>query len=508
MEKDLSNYNYKKATLIVILISFIIRAFAAYNIELGNDEVYYWLLASNPALSYFDHPPMFAWFINLFSFGLTFDNELFVRMSSLIVFSINTWIIYLIGNEIKNKRTGFIAVVLYQSSIYTFVITGIMIIPDTPLSLFWLLAMRSFIKAIAREKIGKNEMKHMLLGGLFTGLAVLSKYQTLIIWFGVGAFILLYRREWLKKPHFYIAGLLTLISFTPILLWNKENDWANLSFQTNRISFFGEIEPLYFMRELLGQLVYNNPINVVLAIIAIASYHKKPFLKKYYWKTLLWFGIPLSVTFLFFSLFQPTLPHWSAPAYFSLMLISAAWIEQISKRYIPSVSIVAISLIIVALGTARLQINHGLFYGNQSDEINKLGEDDVTLDLYGWSQISSKFLQQSFPKHPETKTIVARKWYNAAHLDYYLARNNDFKLIALSDAIDIHEYLRINNIRGGIQQAENAWYISTSRSFQDPNNYFSNTFNTIQAVDTLSIYRNKKIVEYAFVYYLEGYKGN
>lgn len=506
MKQSIANFNYTKATLIVILLSFIVRSFSAYHLELGNDEVYYWLLASNPALSYFDHPPMFAWFINIFSLGLTFDSEFFIRLSSLLTFSVNTWIIFSIGKEIKNKRTGFIAALLYQSSIYTFVITGIMIIPDTPLSLFWMLAMRSFLIAIARDHIGKTELRHMILGGLFTGLAVLSKYQTLIIWFGVGSFILLYRREWLLKPQFYIAGFITLLSFTPILLWNTENDWANLNFQTGRLSFYGEINPIYFMREFLGQLVYNNPINVAIAIIAIASYRKQKFMKRYYWKTLLWFSIPLSATFLFFSLFRPTLPHWSAPAYFALMLISAAWIEQNSRRIIPSVSIVAILIIIVSLGTARLQINHGVFYGNQSKEATTLGEDDVTLDLFGWSQISEKFFKQSFPKHKETKTIVAKKWYNAAHLDYYLARNNDMKLIALGDANDIHEYLRINKIRGGISQGDNAWFIAVSRNYQDPYTHFSDSFQNIQAMDTLEIVRNNKVVEYAFVYYLENYR--
>jgi hypothetical protein len=501
----LNSVNYSKATVIVIVISFIIRAFAAYNIELGNDEAYYWLLASNPALSYFDHPPMFAWFINLFSFGLTFDSELFIRMSSLLVFSLNTWIVFSIGKEIKNKRTGFIAALLYQSSLYTFVITGIMIIPDTPLSLFWLLAMRSFLIAIARDTIEKRELKHILLGGLFTGLAVLSKYQTLIIWFGIGSFILLYRREWLKKPQFYLAGILTLLSFFPILLWNKENDWANLSFQTSRISFYGSINPIYFMRELLGQIVYNNPINVAVAAIAIISYHKKPFLKKYYWKTLLWLGIPLSLAFLFFSLFRPTLPHWSAPAYFSLMLISAAWIEQISKRVVPTVNIVAIALIVISLASVRLQINHGIFYDNKSEDPKKLGENDVTLDLYGWSQIEEQFMEVSFPQHAETKTIIAKKWFNAAHLDYYLARPNKMKLIALGNANDIHEYLRVNNIRGNIQQGEDAWFIAVSRNYIDPYTYYSNNFETIQPLDTLNIYRNNKVVEYAFVFYMKNY---
>jgi len=288
----------------------------------------------------------------------------------------------------------------------------------------------------------------------------------------------------------------------------NSGDSSNVSFQTDRVSLYGEFEPLYFMSEVFGQLVYNNPINVVLAFVAIFSFRKQKFLKSQDWKLLLWFSLPVLLVFLFFALFRATLPHWSAPGYYALMLIAAAYLSERSKKALPSINKIAIGIVSIALTIAYIQINHGLLIDNNSSKKITLGQDDVTLDLYGWSQISSKFMQQSFPKHPETKTIVARKWFNAAHLDYYLARNNHLKLIALSDATDIHEYLRINEIRGGIQQNENAWYISTSRSFQDPNDYFSNTFNRIQAVDTLAIYRNKKVVEYAFVYYLEGYKGN
>jgi 4-amino-4-deoxy-L-arabinose transferase-like glycosyltransferase len=446
---------------------------------------------------------MFAWFINLFSFGLTFDSELFVRLSSIIVFSINTFIIFFIGKEIKNSRTGFIAVLLYQSSIYSFVITGIMIIPDTPLSLFWLLAMRSFIIALRANEIGKRELQHIIFAGIFTGLAVISKYQSLILWAGAGAYILFHKREWFKKPQLYIAGIISISIIAPILLAPSGIDSSNVSFQTDRISLFSKLKPLFFMREFLGQLVYNNPINVVLSFIALFSFRKQQFLKPQDWKILLWFGLPILLVFLFFSLFSATLPHWSAPGYYAMMLIAAAYLDKKSKRIIPTINKVAIGIVSIALFIAYIQINHGLLIDNNSNEKTELGQDDVSLDLYGWSQISDQFREQSIPKHPKTKTIVAKKWYNAAHLDYYVARNNNLKLIAIGDANDIHEYLRINAIRGGISPGENAWFIAVSRNYIDPYKHYSDSFESIQATDTLEVYRNNKVVEYAFVFYMK-----
>ena len=508
MKQQKENYNYRKATLYIILISFIIRAFFAYNLEFGNDEVYYWLLAKYPSISFFDHPPMFAWFINLFSFGLFFDSELFVRMSSLIVFAVNTWIVFSIGTEIKNQRTGFIAALLYQSSIYSLVITGIMIIPDTPLGLFWLLALRSFIIALRANEIRKRELQHIVFAGIFTGLAVISKYQSLILWAGAGGYILFHKREWFKKPQLYIAGIISITIIAPILLANSGADSSNVSFQTDRISLYGDFKPLYFMREFLGQLVYNNPINVVLAFIAILSFRKRKFLKSQDWKLLLYFGLPVLLIFLFFALFRATLPHWSAPGYYALMLIAAAYLSERSKRTFPSINKIAIGIVSITLFIAYIQINHGLLIDNHSNEKKELGQGDVTLDMYGWNQISEQFIKQSLPKHLDTKTIIAKKWFNAAHLDYYLARNNELKLIAIGDADDIHEYSRINKIRGGITSGENAWFIAVSRNYIDPYHYYSKSFESIQAMDTLEVSRNNETVEYAFVFYLTNYLDN
>ena len=108
--------------------------------EFGNDEVYYWTYALYPDWSHFDHPPMVGWVIQLFSLNLLFDSEFFIRLASVVLMTADTYIIYRIGKDLKDKRTGLYAALLYTASIYAFVITGIFIMPDTPLMLFWLLA--------------------------------------------------------------------------------------------------------------------------------------------------------------------------------------------------------------------------------------------------------------------------------------------------------------------------------------------------------------------------------
>ena len=63
----------KAAFLFILFFSFI-RLFAAGSLELGNDEAYYWLYGQHLQWNYFDHPPMVAVFIRLFTFNLFFQD--------------------------------------------------------------------------------------------------------------------------------------------------------------------------------------------------------------------------------------------------------------------------------------------------------------------------------------------------------------------------------------------------------------------------------------------------
>ena len=200
-EDKIDNY-----LLWLLVISALIRAFLAAFLEFGNDEVYYWTYAKYPDWSHFDHPGMVGWVMQLFRLNLLFDSELALRLSSVVFMTINTYIIYKMGCLIKNKLTGFYAALLYTSSVYAFVVTGILILPDTPLMLFMLLSLYCFLRFfIGREKNNgeswKNDNVMLVLGGFLAGLSMLSKYSGVFIWSGVGLCVLLYDRKLLKNKY-------------------------------------------------------------------------------------------------------------------------------------------------------------------------------------------------------------------------------------------------------------------------------------------------------------------
>jgi len=311
---------------LLIVISLIVRALLAGVLELGNDEVYYWTYALYPDLSHFDHPPMVGYIIQLFSLNLLFDHEFFLRLGSIIFGAINTWIIFLIGRQLKDSITGLYAALLYNTSVYGFIITGIFILPDTPQLFFWMFSILFISKSLLADEITSSAKKNMIIVGIFVGLAMISKYTSIFIWIGVIGYILLYDRKWLKEKSFYIALLLSLIIFSPVIWWNIQNDFISFVFQSGRIAVVDIMVRFdYILMEILGEILYNNPVNYVLILLALISvFNGKKILKLKFVRFLLLVSLPLICVFIIFSLFRRTLPHWSAPAYTTLILLSSA----------------------------------------------------------------------------------------------------------------------------------------------------------------------------------------
>ncbi len=503
----------EKNVFLLILISAIIRGFIAGFIEFGNDEVYYWTYALYPDWSHFDHPPMLGWVIQLFTLNLLFDSEFFIRLASVVFGSINTWLIFLIAKEIYNERAGLIASLLYTSSIYCFVIAGIFVLPDTPQSLFWMLSVYLLINVVSADNHFSKQKNFLLLAALALGLGMLSKYTTVFIWFGFGLYILLYERKWFKTWQLYASVFISLFLILPILYWNVQNEFISFTFHSERVDVSGSALHLdYFFRELFGQILYNNPVLFVLIVIGLISFFKKKVkIKSEYTRFLLLTTFPLVFLFLGFSLFRATLPHWTSPAYMILLIFPAIYLaEKFPKKIFswPVKSALALLLIILVLGIWH--INFGLFsIDNSSKEMSK-GKKDFSLDMYGWSQIEKQIKTQL--KEDKKNAIVdddvvllSHKWFPAAHLDYYVGRPLGMKLLTIGSLDQIHKYAWINEERGGFTIGMDAYFITTSHYYKNPD-YLADYFSEIKMHAKFPVYRSGKIVEYVTLYLLKDLK--
>ncbi len=515
---SIKEQNINKILIWLLAISALVRAVLAAWLEFGNDEVYYWAYALYPDWSHFDHPPMVGWIIQLFSLNLLLDSEFFIRLASIVFMTANTYIIYRIGKDLKDAQTGLYAALLYTASIYAFVITGIFIMPDTPLMLFWLLAVWMALRVIARRNDEAIQEKTafrpfdrlkaqgpLLLFGLFSGLAMLSKYSGIFLWVGMALYILIFNRKQLKNPYLYLALLISALCCIPILYWNIDNNFISFRFHGERVGG-GTLNFSTFGTELAGEFFYNNPVNFVLAIIAvIAAFKKKLNLEKSAQRLILCIALPLILVFLFFSLTRPTLPHWNAPGYILLILLSAVYLRDKHDERLPKSIIAALSVLAITLIVGVAEIKTGFIPLDKHTEPEMLGRDDFTLDMYGWRQLGEKFADFREEKinegvMKEEDGIVANQWFPLANLDYYVARPLGMKVMGLGWPEFLHKYLWINDERGGFHLGENYWFLSDSRYMKDPKETYQWYFKEIELAGIIPIERNGKTVKNFFVY--------
>ena len=504
---SIKEQNINKIMVWLLAISAVVRGVLAAWMEFGNDEVYYWTYALYPDWSHFDHPPMVGRVIQLFSLNLLFDSEFFIRLASVVFMTANTYIIYHIGKDIKDARTGLYAALLYTASIYAFVITGIFIMPDTPLMWFWLLAIWMAVIYFKRLHTQQHSDSYIILFGTFSGLAMLSKYSGVFLWIGMMLYILIFDKKPLKTWAFYCALFVSINLVLPILKWNLQYDFISFSFHGARVGG-NKLNFSTFCTELAGEFLYNNPVNFVLAIITvIAAFKKKLNIEKSAQRLIMCIALPLILVFLFFSLTRPTLPHWNAPGYVSIILLSAVYLRdrQVNSGQLPKSVMAALAVLMVVLVIGVAEIKTGFIPLDKHTEPEQLGRDDFTLDMYGWRQLGEKFADFREQKIAEgvmksEDGIVANQWFPLANLDYYVARPLGMRVMGLGWPEFLHKYLWINDERGGFHLGENYWFLSDSRYMKDPKETYQWYFKEIKQVGIIEIERCGKPAKNFFVY--------
>lgn len=509
----LKYFSQKHQELLLILsITTVLRVLLASSLELGNDEAYYWTYVKYPDISHFDHPPMLGYLAQLFTFNLRWDSELAIRLSSVFCGMLGTLLIYFTALEIRNKRAAIYAALLFSSSLYTSIISSIFLMPDNPLVVCWLYALYLMVKLFQKKELNQ---KQILLLGIAIGLAILSKYQGVFLSIGFVISCFFHRRKWLTKPSFYIAFSLSFLIASPILWWNLEHNFVSLDFHGSRIGLFDKgIRLDYFFSEILGEICYNNPINVALIVVALVQLKNKKWkLKNRFHSLFLNTSWPLLLLVLLFSLFRKTLPHWTGPAYLSLMLLAALYLSRIKMSEARKWLIPALSFAFLVSQLGALEINQGVLtnaFSNPKKEREKVGKYDVTLDMYAWRQFKSEFERIPFEEsdiHLEETVLVSQDLYQSAHLDYYLAQPLQMKLIAFGSIKEIHKYAWINAERGYLKTGQSALFVTHSRAFKSAE-LFLPYFNEVKELKVIPIYRNGHLAENFFVFRLGGYKGN
>ncbi|MCW3074969.1 MAG: glycosyl transferase family protein [Flaviaesturariibacter sp.] len=501
--------SYKSRLWLLIFIATVVRCILAATTELGNDEVYYWTYAQDLQWNYFDHPPMVAIWIKAFTANLSLEAyELFVRLGSIVSAAICTWLIYGSTARIHNERAGWFAACLYTTSLYSSIIAGLFILPDSPQMLFWCAALYLLVRLTETPRSW-----WLWIGfGAAAGLCIMSKVHGGFLWIGLGMYLLFKRREWLKLPQIYAAALLTAVIISPILLWNMANDFVTYRFHSERVEVKGfSIDMASFGREVFGQVLYNNPFNIAVLVAALVAWKRKAIERTASLTLFAFIGVPMILLLIGVSLFRTTFPHWSGPGHVALLPLMGVYLAQLSSVGMPLLlrgAFITI-LLVAALGLGLTHFYPGTLGSKKAE---KLGHGDFTLDLNGWTAAGKAF-RELYAKEvasgaaPKGAPVVAHKWFPAAHLDYYFCRPNAIPLIGLGTATDLHHYLWLNHFRSPKAVIEKAYAIVPSNAAFDVRAAFGGYYNGIDSIATIRNYRSGKATRQFIIYRLQDWKG-
>lgn len=502
----------KNAIYLLILFSTIIRIAVASFLCLGNDEVYYLSYAQHLQWNYFDHPPMVALLIRLTSFDLNFTSEFFVRFGSIVLAASNTFLVYKIASQIKNERAGIIAALLFTSSLYSSIITGIFILPDTPMLFFWILSIYSVLQVVVIDQDKKVCNRFLLIFGILVGLSIMSKVHAVFLWLGFGAYIVFFERRFFSNPYLYVAILLTIFIASPILIWNINNDFITYKFHSNRVTVRDGVNLSSFIREIFGGAFYNNPINFFLIGIGVFAFFKKKItIDLPFQRVLIFAGLPLIVVLLGVSFLRDTLPHWSGPGYVSLIILVSCYFADCKEGSSVLKSVLLanfLTLVICVLGV--ILINY--FPGTVGDKAgSRLGRGDVTLDMYDWRYFKNEFDKiHKMDNNKQAKFsdfVLNNKWFPGAHIDNYIAQPLHLNFVGLGSLEDVHTYFWLNKTRKVIKKGDNAYFLTVSNSYSNPTEVYGQSFEYINDPIIIVQSRGGLPARKMYVYKLEGYKG-
>jgi 4-amino-4-deoxy-L-arabinose transferase-like glycosyltransferase len=207
-----------------------LRVIYASLIDLRTDEAYYWTWSKENVLCFLDHPPMIAWFIR-FGTLIFGDTNLGVRFAGILAMLVTQLLLADIVRRVAHDVRAIVLAVLMPEAALYYGLLMAKVSPDVALIPFAV----AMVWALIRLNESGNP-RWWLAAGVFGGLALLSKFTVVMLIPGVVAFMLVpgWRQRWLLSPYPWLAALIALVLFLPVLIWNAQHDWASFRFQLVR----------------------------------------------------------------------------------------------------------------------------------------------------------------------------------------------------------------------------------------------------------------------------------
>ena len=402
------------AVAALILTTFAARVLFATALGLGIDESYMVAAGRKLQLSYFDHPPI-AWWM---AWGVTrltgSESALVVRLPFIALFALTTFLMYRVTAALFDREAGLWAAVVLNMAPVLGITVGNWVLPDGPLFAALLGAVFCLVSALRSD--GRVAWGWWLGTGVCAGLALCSKYSAALTLAGAVAFLVTEptSRRWLTRPHPYHAGIIALVIFLPVLVWNAGHGWVSFLFQGGRAG--GALHPFGPIVALAGQAVFLLPwIWAPLVWCGLGALRRGPSDRKRW--LLVCLAAPPILLFTVAAFWGNPLFHWAAPGYLMLvpMLGEAIARRRQTSRLVRIWLGTTAAFVIVAVVFVASEVRFNWLYG----VIEELSPDrDPNLDVVDWTSLRTEFEKRDLLR--PGLVVATLKWHEAGKIDYAL----------------------------------------------------------------------------------------
>jgi len=447
LDKYFQNSNTKTVLKFLLAASFLKLIYIAF-IPITPQEAYYWYYSKNPDFSYFDHPPMTAYSIwlgtNIFgdnSFGVKFLAVVWSFLTQFLLYITAKRFFMTFQSESESEKKSFLSLLIYNLTIFGH-LYSVTIVPDTPLLFFWLLVIYS-----VQEYLLTNKNRFWILAGLSLGLGMLSKYSMVII--TVAIFIMFIiskvRRKELLNPFIYLAVIVSVIVFTPVLYWNFRHEWASFLFQTvERAEKTKAFTFKYFFQLIVSQFFMLTPFVFVLIAITLKKWFGK--IKNNFNAGIYFLSAAVTIILFTYVSFKSLVKmNWLLPGYLGAIILSADVVFASKIRLKKTLVIISVGLIIIGYSV--------MIFPNIP-----LGEGNT---WSGWKDAAGKIYQiQNKLGGKEKVFVFGNSYKSAAMTKFYLPdkQNTYAENIFGQRALQFDYWNNPNELKG-----KNALYVFDNR---------------------------------------------
>ena len=306
----------------------LFRLIYAVFLPLAPQEAYYWNYSRHLALSYLDHPPFTAYVIKLTTFLGT--SAFSIHLAAILLSIPLAIAVYHLARMLFDEWVGLWSAVAINLT-FIYALGSLIITPDTPMLLFWVLSMIACHELSARDR-----KSWWILLGLFLGLGFASKYTIVFACLGALLFFLssVRGRKWFTTPWPYLALLSALLAASPVINWNFAHDWASFAFQTSRRA--GEISRFRpdFLFGFIGTIIgIYGIVPIPLLVAGIWNSLKTACKERTATQILIVsFSLPLVFFLLPLSLKYWVKMNWTAPAFIGWFIAAVAYYRRYERH--------------------------------------------------------------------------------------------------------------------------------------------------------------------------------